>query len=301
MKVPFFLRRIDALTFPFRDKISDDNIFAVAGQSAFFLILSLVPLSMFCVSLLQSFHIPVETLESAIGVVLSESMTEYVSNFLTNVYKNTAGISFVTMIFTLWSAAQGIHAIQNGLNRVHRTYENRNWLLLRIRAMLYTVVYVAILAATLLIIVLGSTLHELIKPYLSGLPDYLSSLYALRYVIMFVYLVFLFLFIYRNLPNLDRLRRREYGFRNQLPGALFSAAAWFALSLGISIYVNDFNGFSIYGGLTRLAIMMVWLYFCIVCMMLGAEFNVVYHGKIKSFTFKKLFRKLKAKVKDNRK
>ena len=32
---------------PFLDKIKHDNIFAIAGQSAFFLILSSVPLSMF--------------------------------------------------------------------------------------------------------------------------------------------------------------------------------------------------------------------------------------------------------------
>ena len=42
---------------PITSKILHDNIFAIAGQSAFFLILSAVPLSMFIVSVLQNLHI----------------------------------------------------------------------------------------------------------------------------------------------------------------------------------------------------------------------------------------------------
>ena len=58
---------------PFIDKINHDNVFAIAGQSAFFLILSSVPLAMFGVSVLQSFHIPVETFENFFGLVLNET------------------------------------------------------------------------------------------------------------------------------------------------------------------------------------------------------------------------------------
>lgn len=276
---------------PFISKLIDDNIFAIAGQSAFFMVLSIFPLSMFAVSILQSFHIPIETLNSVFSVVLSERATEYASNFIGNVYKDVSGISLITLFLTLWSAAQGIHAITNGLNRVHGTHENRNWLFLRLRAMVYTVLFFAVLLAAMAVIVLGTTLHDLLLPYLNNLPDFLSVLYNLRYVIIFLALVLIFMFIYRNIPNLERSARKEFGFRSQLPGAVFCSAAWFALSLGISIYVNDFNGFSIYGGLTKLAVIMVWLYFCLVSLMLGAEFNYVYHKQIKNFKLSKLSKK----------
>lgn len=284
-------KKLTDFFYPFYSKINDDNIFAIAGQSAFFLVLSIFPLSMFCVSVLQNLHIPIETLEKAFRVVLNETATEYASNFLGNFYQNATGISFITIIMTLWSAAQGIHAITNGLNRIHGTHENRNWFFLRLRAMVYTVVFVAILAATIAVLVLGSTLHSVISPHLKNLPDSIHVLFNLRYLIVFAYLVILFMFIYRNIPNLKRDRRREYGFRSQFPGAFFCASAWFVLSLGISIYVSDFNGFSIYGGLTRLAVIMIWLYFCIVCLMTGAEFNYVYHKQIKEFSLRRVFRR----------
>lgn len=267
---------------PFLDKIKHDNIFAIAGQSAFFLILSSVPLSMFGVSILQNLHIPVETLNSFFGLVLNKEASETLSTFLGNVYDNTAGISMVTIIATLWSAAKGLQAITNGLNRVHGTYENRNWLVLRLRSMLYTVIFIFIMLATILLVVMGSWINSLIAGSLKDLPDIVGIIYRLRYLIVYLYLVILFALIYRNVPNLRREVRREYNFRCQLPGASLCAAAWIALSFGISVYVADFNGFSLYGSLTKLAVIMVWLYFCLVSMMLGAEINYFYQDKIRA-------------------
>lgn len=285
------IRKFYGAYLPFYKKITHDNIFAVAGQCAFFLILTLVPLSMFAVSILQNLHIPISALEEVLSVVLNKQATAYVSNFLGNVSFNSVSVSFVTLIVTLWSAAQGIHAITNGLNRVHHTYENRNWFMLRIRAMFYTAVFVLIIILTALIIVLGSAINDALTPYIPQLPYIVALLYHLRYVIVFLYLVVLFALIYRNIPNLSREKRRENGFKYQLPGALFCAVAWFVLSLGISIYVGDFNGFSIYGSLTKLAVMMIWLYFCIVCLMIGAELNYVYRIQIKYFMDNVLFKK----------
>ena len=266
---------------PFVDKINRDNVFAIAGQTAFFLLLSSVPLAMFGVSILQSFHIPEETLDKFFGIILNETASQYMSDFMSNVYENTAGISLVTIIVTLWSAAKGIQAVTNGLNRVHDTYENRNWLFVRLRSMLYTVVFFLILLGTIFVVVLGSTLNNVMREYLTVLPGFVGVLYNLRYLIIFVYLVVLFAMIYRNIPNMSRELRKKYSFRYQLPGAFLCAVSWIVLSLGISIYVDDFNGFSVYGGLTRLAVIMVWLYLCIVCLMIGAEINTFYHEQIR--------------------
>ena len=291
-----FFKKCYAIFYPFYKKLIRDNIFAIAGQSAFFLLLSAVPLVIFIVSLLQGLHIPVDLVERTASLLLNKEATKAVTDFMTNMYDSTVSISLISLIATLWSAAKGIHSINNGLNRVYDAYENRNWFVLRFRAMFYTIVLFVILLVTMLVVVLGTTINNLIKPYLGDMPDYVTVIYYLRYPLLFIFLVVLFALIYRNFPNIEREKRREYGFRCQLPGALFSALAWFVLALGISIYVNDFNGYSIYGGLTRLAVVMVWLYFCMVCLMIGAEFNFYFHNEIDWFT-----RKLKRKPKQNKK
>lgn len=282
---------------PILSKISYDNIFAIAGQSAFFIILSAVPLSMFVVSLLQTFQIPIELIETALRSIFTVQIVSEITDYLSSVYDGAVGISLVSLVVTLWSASQGINAITNGLNRVYDAYENRNWLFRRITAMLYTVVLFLILLVSLIIIVLGSSLNHLLSPLLTNLPDFVEIIYHLRFIIVFVLLMFLFAAIYRNFPNINRHTRKEYGFKYQLPGAFLCAASWFVLSFGISVYVDDFNGFSIYGGLTRLAVIMIWIYFCMVCLMICAEINYVYHAQIKAFSVKKLLRKINQKRK----
>lgn len=280
---------------PITSKILHDNIFAIAGQSAFFIILSAVPLSMFIVSILQNLHIPVDFIEMGLSGVFSEQIVDEISEFLTNAYNNAVGISLITLIITLWSAAQGIHAITNGLNRIYDAYENRNWFFLRIRAMFYTIAFFAIILISLVIIGLGSTINKWLSPYIKYLPDFVALIYHLRYVLIFLFLVVLFALVYRNFPNISRKQHKEYGIRYQLPGAFLCTLSWYVLSLGISIYVDNFNGFSIYGGLATLAGIMIWLYFCMVCLMICAEINYVYHEQIKKFCLKSLIKKLKNK------
>lgn len=294
--IEFVMKLIDKYE-PFFDKINRDNIFAIAGQSAFFMILSGFPLAMFVVSLLQNLHIPVEFIEQVLSEIFSEKIVTEASLFLSNFYENSVGISLVTLIVTLWSAAQGIHAITNGLNRIYDAYENRNWLYLRIRAMFYTIAFFAIILISLLIIVLGSSINKWLSPILKYLPDFIELVYHLRYVIIFMCFVLLFAVVYRNFPNITREEHREYGLKYQLPGAFLCTVSWYVLSFGISVYVDDFNGFSIYGGLTRLAVIMIWIYFCMVCLMICAEINYIYHDVIKSFNLKKSIKKLRTLIK----
>lgn len=282
---------------PILSKCKHDNIFAIAGQSAFFIILSSVPLLMFIMSLFQNLNIPIGLIEEGLSGIFADEMIKQITDYLDLAYQNAVGISFVSLIITLWSASQGIHAITNGLNRVYNAYENRNWLFLRIRAMIYTVILFVIILALLVILVLGDTISNFLKPFLDGLPEFVTVIFNLRYLIIFVSLNIIIALIYRNFPNISRKQRKEYGLKSQLPGAFLCTISWFVLSLGISIYVDDFNGFSIYGGLTRLAVIMIWIYFCMVILMICAEINYVYHDKLKCFHLKNAVKRICKKKK----
>ena len=277
---------------PIISKCIHDNIFAIAGQSAFFIVLSSVPLLAFCLSILQGLHISTSFIEQALQSVFTDVFLTQIKYFLTETYQNTIGISFVSIVVTLWSASQGIHAITNGLNRVYDAYENRMWIVLRFRAMFYTVIFFILMSASLVIIALGSYLDDWIQPFISSLPNIITAIFRSRYLLVFLILTFTFASIYRNFPCISK-----DNFKSQLPGAVLCTISWFVLALGISIYVKSFNGFSVYGVITGLAIIMVLLYFLMLLLMICAEINYVYHDTIKKFSFKKLVSLIKRKVK----
>lgn len=272
---------------PIISKCIYDNVFAIAGQSAFFILLSSVPLAAFFVSLLQSLHIPSNLIEIALRTIFTENVVIFIKEFLSDTYNNTVGISFVSIIITLWSASQGIHAITNGLNRVYNAYENRNWFVLRLRAMVYTVLLFVLILISFIVIGFGSYIDEMLSPIISYMPDIIATIFHLRFVLLFIIFTITFALIYRNFPCISKEEHKEYKFKYQLPGALLCTTSWYVLSFGISVYVESFNGFSIYGVITGLAIIMILLYFFMMSLMICAEFNYVYHEKIKIFSLRK--------------
>jgi hypothetical protein len=61
------------------------------------------------------------------------------------------------------------------------------------------------------------------------------------------------------------------------------AVAWYVFSFALSIYVDYFNGFSMYGSLTTIALIMLWLYFCMYIMMMSAEVNVIFNESFRKW------------------
>ena len=116
----------------FLDKCKRDKINAYSAQSAFFIILSIIPFLMVFSSLLQYTSVT----ESMLLEIIRHLMPEYVSPFLISlvdeVYSRSMGIISITAIIAIWSAAKGVQYMTDGLNSVNDLEETRNWFALSI-------------------------------------------------------------------------------------------------------------------------------------------------------------------------
>lgn len=256
----------------FWNKCRQDKINAYAAQSAFFIILSIIPFLMVFSSLLQYTSIT----EGMIMKIISQLMPEYVAPFLISlvdeVYNRSMGIISVTALAAVWSAAKGMQYMADGLNSVNDLEETRNWFVLRFWAVIYTLVFLVAIVATLLIIVFGNSLRHLAAQHIPFLAQVVGVLANFRGLVILLLLIVFFDVIFTTLPN------RKLTFKSQLPGAAVCGVAWYIFSFGLSVYVDYFNGFSMYGSLTTVALIMLWLYFCMYIMMMSAEINVVFNG-----------------------
>ncbi|MFR5151104.1 MAG: YihY/virulence factor BrkB family protein [Ruminococcus sp.] len=67
-----------------------------------------------------------------------------------------------------------------------------------------------------------------------------------------------------------------------MPGALLIAAGWSLFSYFFSIYFDMFPGFSnMYGSLTALIMVMLWLYICMNLLLYGAEINAYFEKQFR--------------------
>jgi membrane protein len=91
-----------------------------------------------------------------------------------------------------------------------------------------------------------------------------------RHVLGFFLLAVVFLIINKMVTG------SKYSFGRLMPGAILCSGAWIILSLGFSLYVNNFNNYSvIYGSLAGIMLLMLWLYWSALILLFGAVLNVV--------------------------
>ncbi|MCI8895880.1 MAG: YihY/virulence factor BrkB family protein [Lachnospiraceae bacterium] len=254
----------------FIKKCSQDNISAFAAQSAFFVILSIIPFLMVFISMAQ--YTPVT--ESMVMELVYRVMPSYISPFLVSiiheVYTRSVGIISITAVMAVWASAKGVQYLSNGLNVVYDRMETRNWFRLRFRAILYTLVMLIAIILSLTLLVFGNSIQKLLQSYIPFVARLTQLVLGFRVLIILGVLILFFMILYKMLPN------RKATLKSQLPGSVLCAIAWYGFSFGVSIYVDYFNGFSMYGSLTTIALVMLWLYFCMYILLVCAEINNIY-------------------------
>ena len=263
--------RVIANVKAFTDKCKKDKINAYSAQSAFFIILSIIPFLMLFSSLLRYTNITEEMLVEIMQRIMPPYVAPFLISLVEEVYSRSMGIISVTAVVAVWSAAKGVQYMADGLNSANDLEETRNWFVLRFWAVVYTVVFLIAIVFTLVILVFGNSLHQFVSKYFPLIESAVSLLDKFRGLWMLAVLILFFDIVFTALPN------RKLTLRSQLPGAVICAVAWYLFSFGLSIYVDYFNGFSMYGSLTTIALIMLWLYFCMYIMMMSAEINVMFN------------------------
>ena len=251
----------------FAREVSENNISAHAASTAFFLFLSLIPLLMLICAIIPYTPITEALLMQFVVNLTPHSVDSLMVYLIGEVYDKSKGILSVTAIVTIWIAAKGMLALMRGLNAVNERYEPRNYFLLRIEASLYTIFFLIVLIGTLIVLVFGNMLTKMLFRKLPEFVIALELFLRMRFLFVWMILTLVFAMIYTYIPQ-TKSRLRE-----QLPGALFSAVAWSLFSWGFSIYISYFNGFNMYGKLTTVIVIMLWLYFCMYLLLLGAKIN----------------------------
>ncbi len=255
--------------------IGNDHVGAYAAQTAYFFVICMIPIILLLLALVRFTPVTKADVMTAVIQVFPSSVESMMTSVVNQVYNQSMGIIPVTVLVALWSAGKGVLAMSTGLNCVYKCSETRNYVFLRIRATAYTVMFILVIILLLVLSVFGNSLSIFIEehmPFLKGVADWLIEA---RIIITPVALVIFTLLTYKFLPN------RKDNYICQLPGAVFAAVGWMVVSWVFSVYVDIFKGFSsMYGSLTTIVLIMLWLYFCMYSILLGAEINVMLRGKL---------------------
>lgn len=274
----------------FSKKVRDDHIAAYSAQAAFFTIISFFPFTMLLLSLIK--YTTIE--ESQMMLLFSQAFPSGVNSMIISVISEiydtsaTGTLISVTALSTLWSAGKGFLAVMKGLNAVFEIKETRKYLLLRGMSALYTLVFAFMLIATIVLFIFGNRLYFWIENKFPVLSNMALLIISLRTIVGLIVLVIFFLAIYNVIPN------RKTKLLDELPGALVCASGWMGFSYAFSYYIDNYSNYaSMYGSLTAVVLFMLWMYFCMYLLFIGAEVNLLFENKAFMNKIRLLYRKTK--------
>lgn len=251
----------------FLSKLKRDNVGAYAAQATLFIIMSVLPFLLVLSSLIRYTPVTESMILNGIHKFMPGSISPLFVSVIDETYKNSAKLLVPAIIIAIYSSAKAVQSLRYGLNIIYDIPETRNWFVLRFRAMLDTLLLILVMIVLLLLLVFGRKIQGILVQHAPIVSKVTEIILKMRMVVIFIMLIAVFCFIYKFLPN------RKATFRSQLIGAVGCAAAWYVFSFGLSIYVNFFQGFSLYGSLTTLLLIMFWLSICMYIFMVCGEVN----------------------------
>jgi membrane protein len=170
----------------------------------------------------------------------------------------------VSAAVSIWSANAGMRALFDAVNIAYNEHENRTYL--HLTAITYTATAIAmvfIVTTTGVALAVPEALHDL------GFHNIAPWWDLLRWLGILSMATVAFTLVYRFGPN-----RRPARWPWLIGGGLFAAVAWMAGSLGFTGYLNTFTHLGVtYGSLGAMIGFMLWMWFSVMIVLLGAELN----------------------------
>lgn len=278
------LKLIVSFIYKFGVKISDNYTAACAAQAAFFILLSVVPIISLILAVTTYLPFTQQDVLHLMMQIIPDDLIGYVQDIIADLYSRAGKtVISVSAIAMLWSASKGIAALMDGFNSMYQLrQDNSNWLISRSIAIVYTILFILLFVVAMCGYV---TVSHYYQEYIKGAFEIESTtrtvLLLIRYVIGWLVFYGFLLMMYVILPGgfglpIGKEEKVNLGvrIRQQMPGAAFAAVAWLVISRVVVIYIDYFPSLSLmYGSLAGIVIAMLWLYFCMYSIFIGAVIN----------------------------
>ena len=165
----------------------------------------------------------------------------------------------------LYAAHQRFLSMQPAMNIIWGVPETRHWIRQRLVAVIATIYAIVLLAADLYFSTVFVELQSLRVPLVPG-HIIVFTLHVLLGLLPMMVTTLLFALLYQYIPA------RHVPWKAALLGAGVAALLWQVTKVGFAIYLAHVHSYDrVYGPLGGLVILVVWTYYSISILLLGAE------------------------------
>lgn len=253
----------------------DDQMTHHAAALTYYALMSLFPALLLAVSILGLVGQYPATYDAILGylrdVVPPSALVPLDSSLRAALQqKGTAATTLaISVVVTLYGTTGALEAARRALNVVYEADGGRPFLVRKAVDVVSTVVLMALILISLVLVFVGGSLAEDLLGFL-GLGHTVVRVWDLaRWPAAVAVAMLVFSFIYYVTPDV-----RQRSFRWVTPGAIAGVTVWLVASAGFSIYLSRVaNVGAVYGAFAGAIVLVVWLWLTNVALLFGAELN----------------------------
>lgn len=254
-----------------KNEISRDNVSLVAAGLALYGLLAAFPALAAVLSLYGMLVSPEQAASQVqtLAGVLPQQAADILRTQLQNMASQQSGAlgfgAIAGLLLALWSARKGMTALMTATNIAYDEQEERGFFKQLFVSLAFTLG--AVVGFVLVLAVAVAVPLALESLGLGGVLESLLS--ALRWVLLWLFMVLGLALVYRFAPDRDPAKWRWVTW-----GSATAATLWIVGSVLFSLYVRNFGSYGeTYGALGGVVILLMWFYLSGFVVVLGAEIN----------------------------
>lgn len=260
-----------------------ERFFDQAAQTAYYLLLSMLPFFIFLFSLLSLFIANEEMLLNFLEPFTPvEAFALIERNVQVILNKNQGDMIYVSLAGAFWISSMAVQSLARSLDLANGHKRRYSFWKVLIRDLGITLLFMAVIPLSLFLPLIEQVLHRVMinADSFEVWQGWLFVQPAIRWGMGSLFLFLFFLLFYKIIPT------GKMKVRDVLPGALFTTVVWQLFSLGFGRYVSNVDYTMLYGQLSGIILLVLWFYSTAVIILsaglLNAEYQKATFGKRRS-------------------
>ena len=253
-----------------------DSVPKASAELSYYLLFSIFPLLLVMSTLMSAMKISQVTILNILSL-LPGDIQRVISPIITRYIGSMSPFTFISRItvFTIlgiYFLSRTMSSLMHTVNRIYSIPNRRGGIGQLIFEVLTAAGLIFAIVFTFILWILGRSIRILVLKYLHiSLPEQLTGLWGWGRFLIAIGLMLLFiLFLCYLFPNCI------LKLKDALPGALFTLVAWIICTVIFSFYITNISQYdALYGSISAIMILMLWLYLTGIVLILGFELNLI--------------------------
>ncbi|MDR1641115.1 MAG: YihY/virulence factor BrkB family protein [Clostridiales bacterium] len=262
MKFLLFIARIGK-------EAAKDDLFAMASQLTYKILLAFFPFLIFLISLLGFLNLDQSYWTNMITGALPGEAASMINDFISGIVNTkNAGVLSLSLLVTIYNASAGFSVAIHCINQTYGFKYCRSFIKSVFVSVLLMLLFTLSLTSMLVLIIFNDAImaflqsHFNMSGFVVSLFNFAGFLLTLAVLIMTTMLVYKLSLCKKN------------SFMSFLPGAMITVICWVVSSKVFNIYVNNFAKYSnVYGSIAGIFILIMWLNLISTSLLIGSEIN----------------------------